>query len=70
MVDAGVRDASIDVEGAFGGPGCVDLQMPDCPLGVALTCPSGCCGCEDLFVCKNGGWDLWGSCGVDGAVPR
>jgi len=62
------RDVSTDVEGAFGGPGCLDLQLPDCSLGEALTCPSGCCGCEDLYVCRNMGWDLWGTCAPDGAI--
>ncbi len=56
-------DASIDAPpGAYGGPGCGLLQAPDCALGTALSCPSGCCGCEDLFVCQGGGWALWGSC--------
>lgn len=70
--DAGApRDASIDAPpGAFGGPGCADLQPPDCSLGAALLCSSGCCGCEDLFVCADGGWDLWGACGPDGAVHQ
>lgn len=63
------RDASVDAPpGAFGGPGCPSLGAPDCPLGVALACGAGCCGCEDLYVCSNGGWDLWGVCG-DGGVP-
>lgn len=63
------RDAAIDAPpGAFGGPGCGDLVLPDCPLGVALACGSGCCGCEDLFVCNAGGWDLWGACGDGGPV--
>jgi hypothetical protein len=54
--------------GAFGGAGCVSLEPPDCPLGVALYCKSSdCCGCEDLFVCADGGWNPWGAC-VDGAV--
>ena len=62
-------DASIDAPpGAFGGPGCPSLASPDCPLGVALACARGCCGCEDLYVCANGGWDLWGACG-DAGVP-
>jgi hypothetical protein len=51
--------------GAYGGPGCADLEAPDCPLGVALSC-ANCCGCEDLFVCTNGGWNAWGAC-LDGA---
>lgn len=69
--EAALKDSNIDAPpGAFGGPGCADLQMPDCPLGVAILCTSGCCGCEDLFVCQDGGWDLWGACGPDGALPK
>lgn len=66
--DAGLRDVSTDVEGAFGGPGCIDLQPPDCPLGTALACAQGCCGCESLFVCRDAGWDPWGVC--DDAGPH
>ena len=56
-------DASIDAPpGANGGPGCDQLQPPDCPLALALACSSGCCGCEDLFVCQNGGWSYWSTC--------
>ncbi len=56
-------DASIDAPpGAGGGPGCEDLQAPDCSLAVGLACPMGCCGCEDLFVCNNGGWDYYATC--------
>jgi hypothetical protein len=63
-------DAAFDAPpGAFGGPGCESLQSPDCALGVVLACPNGCCGCEDLFVCENGGWTLWGTCG-DGGISR
>lgn len=63
-IDASPKDAAIDAPpGAFGGPGCADLQMPDCPLGTALLCTNGCCGCEDLYVCRDGGWDYWGTCG-------
>jgi hypothetical protein len=61
-------DASIDAPpGAFGGPGCSSLQAPDCAAGLALSCGSGCCGCEDLFVCESGAWELWGTCGDGGA---
>jgi hypothetical protein len=64
------KDAAIDAPpGAWGGPGCPSLQAPDCSLGLALACPSGCCGCEDLFVCENAGWTLWGTCG-DGGIDR
>jgi hypothetical protein len=60
---AAPHDANIvPPPGAYGGPGCEDLQAPDCTLGLALACPSGCCGCEDLYVCTNGGWNLWGGC--------
>jgi hypothetical protein len=57
--------------GASGGPACVPLQAPDCPLAIAASCaPSlDCCGCGDLFVCTDGGWDPWGRC-VDGSVVR
>jgi hypothetical protein len=57
------RDASADAPpGANGGPGCAPLQLPDFALGLALACPSGCCGCEDLFVCESGGWTYWSTC--------
>lgn len=56
-------DASVDAPpGANGGPGCAPLQVPDCSLGFALSCPSGCCDCEDLYVCQNGGWTYWATC--------
>ena len=56
-------DASADAPpGANGGPGCGPLQAPDCTLGFALACPSGCCDCEDLYVCENGGWSYWATC--------
>lgn len=54
-------------EGAYGGPGCPPLQSPDCMVGFALACPSGCCDCEDLFVCRDGAWFEWGTC-EDGHV--
>ena len=78
--DGSVEDASIDAPppsdagydidappGAFGGPGCETLEPPDCPLGQALLCQSGCCDCEDLYVCDDGGWDPWGTC-ADGSI--
>lgn len=69
---ASPSDAGYDVDappGAFGGPGCIPLQQPDCPLGTALVCPNHqCCGCEDLFVCDDGGWDPWGTCSDDAGV--
>jgi hypothetical protein len=64
-------DATIDAPpGAFGGPGCGELIEPDCALGIALACGATCCGCEDLFVCENGGWELWGVCGDAGPEQR
>jgi len=59
----------IDVPGALGGPGCEDLQVPDCALGVAAACSNGCCGCQDLYVCSNGGWNLYATCD-NGAITR
>lgn len=63
-------DAHIDAPpGGNGGPGCADLQMPDCTADEGLACAqtSDCCGCTDLWVCDNGGWNLWGEC-VDGGI--
>ena len=68
--DAGPRDASIDVPGASGGPGCAPLESPDCPLALAMSCGASCCGCVDLFVCRDGGWDLWGACSDGGPTPK
>jgi hypothetical protein len=64
------RDATVDVTGAYGGPGCEDLEDPDCSLGEALACGITCCGCQDIFVCQNGGWQLWGECSDAGATPQ
>ena len=64
-----VVDAALDAPpGANGGPGCGALQVPDCSLGLALVCPSGCCDCEDLFVCQNGAWSQWGTCSADAGI--
>lgn len=67
LPDAGSRTTIVDASpdappGSYGGPGCQLLEEPDCQLGLALACSNGCCGCEDLFVCTNGAWELWGSC--------
>ncbi|HEY1696343.1 MAG TPA: hypothetical protein VGG39_29465 [Polyangiaceae bacterium] len=64
-------DANVDAPpGAYGGPGCVDLENPDCPLGTGIACVNspGCCDCEDLYVCDDGAWDLWGECSDAGLV--
>lgn len=70
--DAGSTfDANIDAPpGAWGGPGCLDLQMPDCPAGEGLACVQqpDCCGCTDLWACDDGGWTLWGECADGGIV--
>ena len=67
--DVHYRDAGFPLpEGAAGGPGCMDLQSPDCPLQLATACGRGCCGCETLYVCTNGGWNIWGECGADGGL--
>jgi hypothetical protein len=63
--DASAIDAP---PGAGGGPGCEPLQPSDCSLAAALACPTGCCDCSDLFVCTNGSWDLWGTCGDDTGI--
>jgi hypothetical protein len=70
--EASFDSAGIDAPpGAFGGPGCTDLQPPDCSLGTALACggTQDCCGCVDLYVCNAGGWDLWGEC-ADGGIAH
>jgi hypothetical protein len=68
--DASTDAPALDAPG--GGPGCVDLQLPDCSVATAQACSSGadCCGCRDLYVCESGGWTLWGSCVDGGVVPR
>jgi len=68
-LDAAVRDAGFNLpEGAAGGPGCTGLELPDCAVEEALVCGGSCCGCQSLFVCVNGGWNLWGSCADGGVV--
>jgi hypothetical protein len=52
--------------GANGGPGCEDLENPDCPVELASICDD-CCGCQDLYVCSDGGWNSWGEC-IDGGI--
>jgi hypothetical protein len=67
---AAAADVNLDAPaGAYGGPGCLDLEAPDCSLGTALACGAAldCCGCVDLYVCDQGGWNLWGQC-VDGGI--
>jgi hypothetical protein len=71
-MDATVVDVSYDAPpGAYGGD-CVDLELPDCQWGTAEACAAmpGCCGCIDVWVCQNGGWMSWGTCGNGGLVPN
>lgn len=71
-----MRDVSTDVPPADWGPTCgsgsnmaADLESPDCPLSQAALCaPSSCCGCEDIWVCLDGGWNVWGECTDGGAL--
>ena len=64
--DVGAIDAPV---GASGGPGCEELEAPDCPLSEALVCSATpCLGCDDFFACVNGGWIRWAGCLADGGV--
>jgi len=66
--DGARRDVAVVLPpGASGGPGCEDLELPDCPVAEAYVCQD-CCGCQDLYVCVDGGWDLWGECNDAGTV--
>lgn len=63
------RDASFDAPVDKGN--CpTALVLPDCSLTTAQACGANCCGCEDIFVCDNGGWEAWGICGPSGPEPR
>jgi hypothetical protein len=67
----GPRDVDVGVgPGANGCPGCTLLDAPYGSLGTALACNAdSCCGCEDLYVCVNGGWNHWGTC-TDGGISK
>jgi hypothetical protein len=72
---AGFDVNGIDAPPGANGEGCTPLEGTDCPLAVALGCAASggsdpCCGCEELFVCSNGGWNLWGSCFDDGGIQQ
>jgi hypothetical protein len=73
-VHAGGKPRDVDFEvppGASGGPGCIGLQCGDCPLSLGLACPPDqCCGCQDLYVCEDGGWNIWGYCDDGGAIVK
>ena len=56
--------------GAYGGPGCLSLQLPDCALSVGYACRTACCGCEELYVCIDRGWESWGVCENDVPTPH
>jgi hypothetical protein len=66
LPDAGPGIDASAFDGASGGPGCVDLEAPDCSLAVATACGTGCCGCEDVYICAGGGWEYQFTCGADG----
>lgn len=71
--DAAPREGGLPPDlpqGAYGGPGCVSLQLPDCALAVGYACATACCGCEELFVCESGGWESWGTCQADTPTPH
>lgn len=64
-VDGATKDArEPDAAAPSGGSasGCAPLQEPDCDEATATACPSGCCGCEDLFACVSGVWIERGPC--------
>jgi hypothetical protein len=64
------RDAHWDVPPGAIGVGCPDLQPQcgDCSLSLALACPADeCCGCQTLYLCDDGGWNVWGYC-LDGGA--
>jgi len=66
--DIRARDAGFQLpDGASGGPGCPDLEAPDCPVATATLC-SDCCGCQELYVCTGGGWNPWGQCSDAGTI--
>jgi hypothetical protein len=68
--EASLRDVDFKLpEGAAGGPDCIELESPDCPLELALACSMSCCGCQDLWVCEDGSWNIWGACSEAG-VPE
>lgn len=62
-------DVKIDVPPGGYGTGCPSLELPDCTAAEGLACVNtvDCCGCLDLWVCDNGGWDIWGEC-ADGGI--
>ena len=57
-----VSDAAVRDGGSSSSTGCPPLQEPDCSDMTRAACPSGCCGCEDVFRCVSGGWDYVGPC--------
>jgi hypothetical protein len=72
LQEAGVCDAAVALPpGANGGPGCIDLEPPDCPVGEVLTCGAASCvqsACEALWYCEDGEWWEWGTCDADGGL--
>jgi hypothetical protein len=58
-LDAHLRDAGVILPDTNASACDVDLQSPDCTPQEAVLGPS-CNGCESLYVCEDGGWNLWG----------
>ncbi len=58
---AGWRDVGARTDG---GPDevCPPLSLPDCSESQRAACGADCCGCEDVFACRAGGWDYVGPC--------
>ena len=46
-------------------------SSPTARSGPRLACggTADCCGCQDLYVCSNGGWVPWGECTDAGIAP-
>ena len=73
-VDSGATSSCIDLNlppgaNANGGPQCIDLELPDCPVGLVQCSPDSCRtdGCDGLFYCTaEGEWIQWGGCAEDG----
>jgi hypothetical protein len=71
VTDGSPRDAGFVLPPGANGGSCAetatDLESPDCTVDEALAC-NDCCGCENLYVCSDGGWSLWGECGDAGTI--
>jgi len=66
--DVALHDAGFPLPPGANGQGCMDLEPPDCTVEMAVECGKYCCGCQALYVCSDGGWNLWGECDDAGAA--